>query len=85
MYKLKNAARYVLLEQDYTIFYTSLPPLKMHSTSRKHETTWSKSEPNVAPHPYLLLKYQANALAVVPSPNGVGTSASPGRATGCRK
>lgn len=32
---------------------------------------------------YLLLKYQAKAFPPVTSLNGVGTSAMPGRATGC--
>src|SRR4051812_20964116 len=34
---------------------------------------------------HLLLKYHAKALALVPSAKGVGTSASPGLATGCLK
>jgi hypothetical protein len=34
---------------------------------------------------YLRLKYQLNANCPVSMWNGVGTSASPGRATGCRR
>jgi hypothetical protein len=62
------------------MFCTALPANARASTHPEATRNASKMR-----RPYLLLKYQAKAPALVASPNGVGTSAKPGLATGCLK
>src|SRR5450755_4512850 len=58
------------------------PLIQMHRPPPAARQKSNTSDMQIA---YLLLRYQAKALPFVPSPNGVGTSAIPGLATGCLK